>query len=131
MATRPDPAAKKFARFVKDAAIRAGYAVNSSSGDGKARLAKEADMSEADISKILKGEFEIPADPLKSLATALDVPQKDLLRAAGVLEEGSTPPQNRPLTVQLAAQRLGIKSQKNVAAFEALVSVLLDAEKRR
>lgn len=88
-------------------------------------------MPEADIAKILKGEFEIPADPLKPLAKALDVPQKDLLRAAGVLEEGSTPPQNRPLTVQLAAQRLGIKSQKNVAAFEALVSVLLDAEKRR
>lgn len=87
-------------------------------------------MSEADIAKILKGEYEIPADPLKPLADALDVPQKDLLRAAGVLE-GRTLPQDRPLTVQLAAQRLGIKSPKNVAAFETLVTALLDAEKRR
>lgn len=130
MATRPDPAAKKFARYVKDAATRAGYAVNSSSGDGVARIAEKTGMSEADIAKILKGEYEIPADPLKPLADALDVPQKDLLRAAGVLE-GRTLPQDRPLTVQLAAQRLGIKSPKNVAAFETLVTALLDAEKRR
>lgn len=115
---------------MKDAATRAGYAVNSSSGDGKAKLAKEADMPEADISKILAGDYEVPTDLLKSLATALDVPQKDLLRAAGILEDRAAQ-QNRPLTVQLAAQRLGIRSQKNVAAFEALVSVLLDAEKRR
>jgi transcriptional regulator with XRE-family HTH domain len=130
VATRPNPAAKNFARFVKDAATRAGYAVNSSSGDGVARIAEKTGMSEADIAKILKGEYGIPADPLKPLADALDVPQKDLLRAAGVLE-GRTLPQDRPLTVQLAAQRLGIKSPKNVAAFETLVTALLDAEKRR
>jgi hypothetical protein len=130
VATRPDPAAKKFARFVKDAAIRAGYAVNSSSGDGKAKLAAAADMPEADISKILAGDYAVPTSLLKPLATALDVRQKDLLRAAGVLEDKAAQ-QNRPLTVQLAAQRLGIKSPKNVAALQTLVTALLEAEKRR
>lgn len=86
MATRADPVAKKFARFVRDAAVRAGYAVNSTSRDGAARLAEKTGMSEADIAKILRGEYEIPADPLKPLADALEVPQKELLRAAGVLE---------------------------------------------
>ncbi|MEU6230499.1 helix-turn-helix transcriptional regulator [Streptomyces sp. NPDC047042] len=131
MATRPDPTAKKFARFVKDAAAKAGYAVNSSSGDGKAKLAERTGMSEADIAKILNGEFDIPSDPLKPLADALDVEQKELLRAAGVLDDKPARAGSRPLTVQLAAQRLGIKSQKNVAAFETLVTALLDAEKRR
>lgn len=130
MASRQNPAAKKFARYVRDAAIKANYAVDSSTGDGKARLAKESGMPEADIAKILNGEYEIQPDTLKPLAAALDVPQKELLRAAGVLE-GRTLPQDRPLTVQLAAQRLGIKSPKNVEAFETIVAALLQAEKRR
>ncbi|WP_262061433.1 hypothetical protein [Streptomyces sp. STR69] len=87
-------------------------------------------MSVVDISKILAGRFQALTDLLKPLAAVLDVPQMDLLRAAGVLEAGTAQP-NRPLTVQVAAQRLGIKSPKNVAAFEALVAALRDAEKRR
>ncbi|MFE2418770.1 hypothetical protein [Streptomyces hokutonensis] len=93
-------------------------------------LAKAADMPEGDISKILAGTFEVPTDLLKPLAVALDVPQQDLLKAAGVLE-GKAPPPNGKLTLQLAAQRLGIRSPKNVAAFETLVAILCDAEKRR
>ncbi|MGX9890323.1 hypothetical protein [Streptomyces sp. NPDC002276] len=93
-------------------------------------LAKAADMPESDISKILARGFVVPLDLLKPLATALDVPQQDLLKAAGVLE-GKAPRPNGQLSVRLAAQRLGIKSPKNVAAFEALVEVLRDAEKRR
>ncbi|MGI5372861.1 hypothetical protein ACQEV2_01065 [Streptomyces sp. CA-251387] len=132
MAKRQDPKAKAraLARYVSDNATRAGYAISSPSGDGKAKLAEAADMSEADISKILAGEYELPTDLLKPLAAALDVPHKDLLRAAGVLQDKAAQ-QNRPLTVQLAAQRLGITSPKNVAAFETLVAALLDAEKRR
>ncbi|MBK6017956.1 hypothetical protein [Streptomyces sp. MBT53] len=87
-------------------------------------------MPESDISKILTRRFEVPTDLLKPLAAALDVPQQDLLKAAGVLE-GKAPPPKSDLTVQLAAQRLGIRSPKNVAAFETLVAVLRDAEKRR
>lgn len=129
MAKRPDPKAKAFARYVSNNATRAGYAMNSSSGDGKAKLAQAAQMPEADISRILAGEYEVPTDLLKPLAAALDIPQKDPLRAAGILED--TPAQaNRPLTVQLAAQRLGIKSPKNAAAFEVLVTALVEAEKR-
>ncbi|MFI1420636.1 hypothetical protein ACH4VX_22160 [Streptomyces sp. NPDC020731] len=120
--------AKKFADYVRDAAEKAGYAVRSSSGDGKAGLAESAGMPEADITKILAGKYEVPTDLLQPLATALDVPQKELLRAAGVLE-GRADQQNRPLTVQLAAQRLGIKSPQNVAAFKTLVAALLAAEK--
>lgn len=88
-------------------------------------------MSEADIDKILKGEYEIPAGPLKPLAAALDVDLKELLRAAGVLEDKGARPARRSLSVQLAAQRLGIKSPKNVEFFQILVTALLDAEKRR
>ncbi len=93
-------------------------------------FAEAAGMSVVDISKILAGRFQALTDLLKPLAAVLDVPQMDLLRAAGVLEAGTAQP-NRPLTVQVAAQRLGIKSPKNVAAFEALVAALRDAEKRR
>lgn len=130
MAKRQDPTAKAFANYVKSAANRAGYGINSSSGDGKSKLAEAADMSEADISKVLAGEYEVPKDLLKPLATALRVEQKELLRAAGVLEGRAE--QNHPtLTIQLAAQWLGIKSQQNVAAFETIVKALQDTEKRR
>lgn len=128
MASRQNPKSKAFGRYVANKAGIRGYAMN---GDGKAKLAEAAGMSEADITKILNGEYEIQPDPLKPLATALDVPQKELLRMAGVLEGKGTLPQDRPLTVQLAAQRLGIKSPKNVEAFETIVAALLQAEKRR
>ncbi|WP_327347419.1 hypothetical protein [Streptomyces europaeiscabiei] len=126
MAQRPDTTARKLARFVKEAAIRKGFAVGSSSGDGKAKLAAASGMSEADISKILAGEYEVPTDLLKPLATAIGEKQKDLLRAAGVLED--KPAQQSP---PLAAHHLGIKSPKNVEAFETIVAALLQAEKRR
>ncbi|WP_405541512.1 helix-turn-helix transcriptional regulator [Streptomyces phaeochromogenes] len=131
MASRQNPASRKFARYVRDEANKANYAVDSSIGDGKTRLSKESGMSEADIDKILKGEYEIPAGPLKPLAAALDVDLKELLRAAGVLEDKGARPARRSLSVQLAAQRLGIKSPKNVEFFQILVTALLDAEKRR
>ncbi|WP_172638920.1 hypothetical protein [Streptomyces tailanensis] len=35
---------KDFARYVTNAATKAGYAINSSSGDGKAKLAETAEM---------------------------------------------------------------------------------------
>ncbi|WP_237309671.1 hypothetical protein [Streptomyces sp. AMCC400023] len=130
MAQRPDATARKFARFVKEAAIRKGFAVGSSSGDGKAKLAAASGMSETDISKILVGEYEVPTDLLKPLATAIGEKQKDLLRAAGILEDKPAQ-QSPPLTAQLAAQHLGIKSPKNVEAFETIVAALLQAEKRR
>ncbi|MBK3569889.1 hypothetical protein [Streptomyces sp. MBT62] len=130
MATRSDSAAKTFAEYVRDAAHNAGYALDSPSGKGRAVLAKAADMPESDISKILTRRFEVPTDLLKPLAAALDVPQQDLLKAAGVLE-GKAPRPNGELSVRLAAHRLGIRSPKNVAAFETLVEVLRDAEKRR
>ncbi|MEU6353098.1 hypothetical protein ABZ896_27870 [Streptomyces sp. NPDC047072] len=81
------PQQGSFARFAKEAAIRKGFAVGSSSGDGKAKLAAASGMSEADISKILAGEHEVPTDLLKSLATAIGEKQKDLPRAAGTLED--------------------------------------------
>ncbi|WP_149825245.1 hypothetical protein [Streptomyces tailanensis] len=62
------------------------------------------------------------------MATALGVSQKELLRAAGVLE-GRPEQQNPRLTAKIAAQRLGIKSPRNVSAFEVLVAALVDAEK--
>jgi hypothetical protein len=130
MAKRQDATARKFARFVKEAATRKGFAVDSRTGDGKARLAKESGMSEADITKILDGEYEVPTDLLKPVATAIGVKQKDLLRAAGILED-KLAQQSPPLTAQLAAQHLGIKSPKNVEAFETIVAALLQAEKRR
>ncbi|MGA5342477.1 hypothetical protein ACPCK3_25940 [Streptomyces griseoincarnatus] len=128
MAKRPDATSRKFARFVRDAATRKGFAVDS--GDGKAKLAAASGMSEADIAKILAGEYEVPTDLLKPLATALGARQKDLFRAAGILDD--KPAQHSPpLTPQLAAQHLGIKSPKNVEAFQTIVAALLQAEKHR
>ncbi|MYS22836.1 hypothetical protein GA0115240_144895 [Streptomyces sp. DvalAA-14] len=51
------------------------------------------------------------------------------ITAAGILEN-KVAQLNCPLTVQLTAQRFGIKSPKNVAAFETLVTALVEAEKR-
>ncbi|MET9159098.1 hypothetical protein ABZX56_15330 [Streptomyces parvulus] len=128
MTTRPNPQSKAFARYVIISATKAGFNM---SGDGKAKLAEAAGMSEADIAKILNGLFDIPSDPLKPLADALDVGQKELLRAAGVIDDKPARAGTRPISVQLAAQRLGIKSPKNVELFQILVTALVDAEKRR
>lgn len=130
MAQKPNPAAQSFARYVKDAANKAGYTVGQRGGDGEAKLAEAAQMSEADITMILNGQYEAPLNLLKSLATALGVEQKVLLRKAGILE-GRTAAAHQPLTAKLAARHLGIKDPRNVAALEILTNALIEAEKRR
>jgi hypothetical protein len=122
--------AKGFARYVTEAATKVGLVLNSPAGDGRARLAEEAKVPEADMAKVLAGQYEVPIDLLGPLAKALGVEQKELLRAAGVLE-GRAEQRNGPLSPRVAAQRLGIKSPQNVNAFEVLVRVLVEAEKRR
>ncbi|GCB53290.1 helix-turn-helix transcriptional regulator [Streptomyces sp. NL15-2K] len=86
MAQKPNPAAQIFARYVKDAARRAGYAIGQRGDDGEAKLTEDAQMSQADITAILNGQYEAPLNLLKPLATALGVEQKVLLRKAGILE---------------------------------------------
>lgn len=48
-------------------------------------LAKRAELSDAAISRILRGERKADPDTLKALARALKISEEDMFRAAGLL----------------------------------------------
>jgi len=126
MASQQHRKAQEFTRYVTARAKTVGHDL--ARPEGRAGLAAETGMPEADIAAIADATYEPPADLLKPLAKALHTTQKALLREAGILEPGKKP---SPITPRAAALELGIKSPANLGIFEALVAALLAAEKRR
>ncbi|MET7734340.1 hypothetical protein ABZT02_23650 [Streptomyces sp. NPDC005402] len=126
MAQQQHKQAQEFSRYVTARAKTVGYDL--ATPEGRAKLAVEAGMPEADIAAIAGARYEPPTDLLKPLAKALHTTQKLLLRQAGILEPSKKRP---PITPRAAALELGIKSPANLGIFEALVAALLAAEKRR
>ncbi|MFD3498816.1 helix-turn-helix domain-containing protein [Streptomyces sp. NPDC058678] len=139
--TEADPAAQisreaRFVRYVREAAGRAGYDIDSPRGGGKKAIAKATGMSPSSVGRMLAGQT-IPSPPqLEKLAEALRVPLIDLLVLSGVVSErakgnvGATqsgPPAS--LSIEEAAFALGIRSADRVRMFKAMASTLIEQER--
>lgn len=115
------PPNAKFARFVDQAARRAGYDMDRG-GSGRAELAKAMGMTVWPIGRWLSGDALPKPENFPRLAAALRVSVHDLLAAAGIYDQADTGanqpnganqdvrsgPGADPVTPDAAADLLGI-----------------------
>ncbi|KAB8167039.1 helix-turn-helix domain-containing protein [Streptomyces sp. 3MP-14] len=127
--------AELFGRYVAEAARAAGYDIDSPRGGGKKKLAEDAGMSHASVSRMLAGQT-IP-DPrfFEPLAEALHLQLTDVLVRSGLISDDglgpSSPPRpTRPLTPREAAAALGITDPKNIDAFETMAEFILQTDRK-
>jgi transcriptional regulator with XRE-family HTH domain len=129
----------RFVRYIRNAAMRAGFDIDSPRGGGKKAIAKATGMSASSVGRMLAGQT-IPSPPqLEKLADVLGVPLIDLLVLSGVVSEQAkgnveassgprlAPPS--PLTVEEAALALGIRNPDRVRMFKAMASTLIEQER--
>ncbi|MFE9258964.1 helix-turn-helix domain-containing protein [Streptomyces sp. NPDC006879] len=108
----------QFAAWVEDLIRRRGFDIDSPRGGGKSRLADEAGVHRAAITRLLQRQSMPDLETTRRLAHVLDVPVRDMLIRSGRLTETDLPlPQpsapgpalaNRRLTLEEAAAGLGI-----------------------
>ncbi|QKW08068.1 helix-turn-helix transcriptional regulator [Streptomyces sp. NA04227] len=124
--------ARTFGAFVKAAALKAGYPVDDQRSGARSRLAVDAGMSPATVSRILNGQSLPDPNHLEGLSRAIHVPVSQLLVRSGVVSEGAlsgaAPSAVPPLSVEDIAEALGIRSPNNVELLRGLVRTLQQTE---
>lgn len=119
--------AEQFAAYVREAARRAGYDIDSPRGGGKTALARDTGMSPSSVGRMIAGKAMPDPAYLEPLAQALRVPLPELLVLSGLISRDAfTDPQPpRALSPREAAADLGIKDPSKVELFETMVRALL------
>ncbi|MYS78169.1 helix-turn-helix domain-containing protein [Streptomyces sp. SID5926] len=123
-----DRTTQEFAEYVRDAARRAGYDIDSPRGGGRTALARDTGMSQSSVGRMLAGRAMPDPAYLEALATALRVPLPDLLVLSGLISReafAGEPQSPRALSPREAAADLGIKDPTKVQLFETMVRALL------
>ncbi|WP_420037914.1 helix-turn-helix domain-containing protein [Streptomyces sp. cg28] len=100
---------------------RRGYSIDSPRGGGRSRLADDAGVHRAAVSRLLQRQSMPDLETMRRLAVALEVPLRDVLIRSGRLSESDLPvggapggnPGNGPtgggrLTPEEAARRMGV-----------------------
>lgn len=72
-----------FVAWMEEARIRRGWT--------QAELARRAGVSQAAISRVMSGTRGVGVELCRSIADALGVPEKEALRAAGLLKDDAEP----------------------------------------
>jgi transcriptional regulator with XRE-family HTH domain len=78
---------QSLAAYVREAALHAGYDIDSPRGGGKTKLATDSGMSLTTLSRLLSGERMPDARYFAGLAKALGVPLTELLVRSGIIPE--------------------------------------------
>lgn len=122
--------AQRFAEFIRPAVVAAGYDIDSPRGGGKKELALATGISQSSIGRMLSGETMPDPLSLEKLAGVLHLPLTELLVRSGVVTDrqrlGPAQPPLRPasLTVEKAAEELGIRTPDRIRIFKAMVETL-------
>lgn len=117
-----------FAAFVREAARRAGYEIDSPRGGGKTALSRDTGMSPSSVGRMLAGKAMPDPAYLEPLARALRVPLPELLVLSGLISRDAftgEQPHPRTLSPREAAADLGIRDPAKVELFETMVRALL------
>ncbi|MFE9098526.1 helix-turn-helix domain-containing protein [Streptomyces sp. NPDC007264] len=119
--------AEQFAAYVREAARRAGYDIDSPRGGGKTALARDTGMSPSSVGRMIAGKAMPDPAYFESLAAALRVPLSELLVLSGLISRDVFTEQQPPrsLSPREAAAELGIKEPAKVELFETMVRALL------
>lgn len=117
-----------FAEYVRAAARRAGYDIDSPRGGGRTALARDTGMSQSSVGRMLAGKAMPDPAYLEPLALALHVPLPDLLVLSGLISREAFTGERQPtrsVSPREAAADLGIKDPTKVQLFETMVRALL------
>ncbi|GLF97552.1 helix-turn-helix transcriptional regulator [Streptomyces yaizuensis] len=113
----------QFAAWVEELIRRRGYDIDSPRGGGKSRLADEAGVHRAAITRLLQRQSMPDLETTRRLAHVLDVPVRDMLIRSGRLSEEDLPlpvtagkaasaPPLRRMTLEEAAAGLGVPDEQ-------------------
>ncbi|MCX4578151.1 helix-turn-helix transcriptional regulator [Streptomyces sp. NBC_01571] len=118
---------ERFADFVRDAARRAGYDIDSPRGGGKTALSRDTGMSPSSVGRVLAGKTMPDPAYLEPLARALRVALPELLVLSGLVSRDVLSAQQpaRSLSPREAAADLGIRDPAKIELFETMVRALL------
>ncbi|WP_411073781.1 helix-turn-helix domain-containing protein [Streptomyces sp. cmx-4-7] len=114
---------EQFAAWIEELIRRRGFDIDSPRGGGKSRLADEAGVHRAAITRLLQRQSMPDLETTRRLAHVLDVPVRDMLIKSGRLTEDDLPlPQTsgaprpgaggRRLTLEEAAAGLGVPAEQ-------------------
>lgn len=132
---------ERFAEYVRQAAVDAGYDIEGRRGGGKKALADKTGMSPSSVGRMLAGQTLPDPSQFEKLADALNVPLIDLLVRGGVVSEeavqGTLAHHTRikpvetsePISPEEAARMLGIRNPDRVRMFAAMATTLLEQER--
>ncbi|MFJ4524646.1 helix-turn-helix domain-containing protein [Streptomyces sp. NPDC088810] len=112
-----------FAGWVEDVMRARGYDIDSPRGGGKTKLAEDAGVHRAAVTRLLQRQSMPDLDTMRGLARALDVPVRDVLIRSGKLTEEDLPqapappavPSPAALSAEQAAAALGIPEHLRAA----------------
>ncbi|BAG19677.1 MULTISPECIES: helix-turn-helix domain-containing protein [Streptomyces] len=111
-----------FATWIEELIRRRGFDIDSPRGGGKSRLADEAGVHRAAITRLLQRQSMPDLETTRRLAQVLQVPVRDMLIRSGRLTEEDLPLPSapagpavaggRPLTLEEAAVALGVPADQ-------------------
>lgn len=105
---------QRFAAYVREAALAAGYEVDKPRSGAKLKLAAEAGMSPSTLSRMLSGERMPDPKYFQGLANALHVPVNEFLVEAGIIGRESLDLRavlDQPVTPEDVADAWGIHDE--------------------
>ncbi|MFD7918939.1 helix-turn-helix transcriptional regulator [Streptomyces sp. NPDC059740] len=82
---------ERFAAWIEDVVRGRGYDIDSPRGGGKSRLADEAGVHRAAITRLLQRQSMPDLETMRRLAHVLDVPVREMLIRSGRLTEEDLP----------------------------------------
>ncbi|MDX3640628.1 helix-turn-helix domain-containing protein [Streptomyces sp. MB09-02B] len=110
-----------FAAWMEGVMRARGYDIDSPRGGGKTRLAEDAGVHRAAITRLLQRQSMPDLETMRGLSRALGVPVRDVLIRSGKLTEQDLPqapapaPGTGPLSPEQAASALGIPEHRRTA----------------
>jgi len=113
----------RFAAWIEELIRRRGFDIDSPRGGGKSRLADEAGVHRAAITRLLQRQSMPDLETTRRLAQVLQVPVRDMLIQSGRLTEDDLPLPSAPtvgpaaaggrrLTLEEAADGLGVAAEQ-------------------
>lgn len=132
---------EQFAAWLEELIRRRGYDIDSPRGGGKSRLADEAGVHRAAITRLLQRQSMPDLETTRRLAHVLQVPVREMLIRSGRLTEEDLPlpsqPENtrpvggegvRHLTLEEAAAGLGVPPEQREMFMRVAGQFLPDAD---
>ncbi|GAA0605007.1 helix-turn-helix transcriptional regulator [Streptomyces crystallinus] len=129
----------RFAAWIEDLIRRRGFDIDSPRGGGRSRLADEAGVHRAAVTRLLQRQSMPDLETTRRLAHVLSVPVREMLIRSGRLTEedlplpalrAGVPVSSPPLTLEEAAVGLGVPPEQRAMFIKVAGQFLPDAGAR-